>query len=131
MSSTLRHNVPVDRVRTSDFQLWRTGTMSTPVQPMVICCPFCQCPEIEFSRYYFQCVGCAATGPMVCDGEEEQARRLWNRHEFTAKDLEAKIIEELQAWGDHLGVEVADIVSKDAVPPIWQQIRGLLNRLHL
>lgn len=68
---------------------------------------------------------------MVCEGEKEQARRLWNRHEFTARDLEAKIIEELQAWGSHFSVDVSDIVNRDAVPPIWQQIRGLLNRLHL
>ena len=48
---------------------------------------------------------------------------------MTASELQSIITQNIQEWGDHWGVEVADIVNETAPMPIWQQIRVLLNRL--
>lgn len=45
-------------------------------------------------------------------------------------EIEIIIIDTITEWGKHFGVDTS-CVNKEEKHPIWQQIFGLLTRLHL
>lgn len=45
-------------------------------------------------------------------------------------ETETIIIDTITEWGKHFGVDTS-CVNKDQKHPIWQQIFGLLTKLHL
>lgn len=47
-----------------------------------------------------------------------------------SSEIETIIIDSVTAWGKHFGVDT-NCVNKEQKHPIWQQIFGLLTKLHL
>lgn len=105
--------------------------MSTPVQPLVTC-PFCDSSDVSQVIDRAVCRHCGATGPpALTTTDSTVVWSKWNnrrgRHQW--RELESLIIDAVQSWGDHFGVETRDIVGADKAPPIWQQVRMVLSRV--
>lgn len=47
-----------------------------------------------------------------------------------SSEIETIIIDSITEWGKHFGVDTS-CVNKEQKHPIWQQIFGLLTKLHL
>jgi len=69
---------------------------------------------------------CRAEGP-TCESKQDAAIR-WNRRRRN-DEIEKIIVDSITGWGKHFGVDTS-CVNHDKRHPIWQQIFGLLTRLH-
>ena len=107
------------------------ATVSRPVEGFVTC-PFCDSGNVRQVVNRGVCGNCGAEGPTALMSNDASAvMRKWNmRHSRQQwRELEGFIIEAVQSWGDHFRVETRDLIGADRVPPIWQQVRAVLNRV--
>ena len=106
-------------------------------------CPFCGSEDVsisyddyDFARWVC-CNQCECDGPLlqVQPGTKEVALagvvRKWNKRSGVEwNELERRIVDDITSWGKHFGVDTS-CVNHDKRHPIWQQIFGLLTRLHV
>jgi hypothetical protein len=109
--------------------------MRAPVHAVVLLpCPFCgdvgRCgPDGAF--YFEHAKGCwisSQRGTMLdCVSWEELDQ--WNARSRN-DEIETIIVDDITGWGNHFGVDTS-CVNHEKRHPIWQQIYGLLTKLHM